>query len=61
VFLSKTGGHTHDRKVLPKEEAMMTIRDVVDAPTGSNSDIVIVVHTDARQVMYLEEAFNNFQ
>ncbi|KAI9194896.1 hypothetical protein LWI28_009972 [Acer negundo] len=52
----KACGHTHGRKVVSREEAVMTIKAAVDARKESGSDIVIVARTDSRQAISLEES-----
>eukprot|EP00252_Welwitschia_mirabilis_P018629 TRINITY_DN4139_c0_g1_i1.p1 TRINITY_DN4139_c0_g1~~TRINITY_DN4139_c0_g1_i1.p1 ORF type:complete len:557 (-),score=126.26 TRINITY_DN4139_c0_g1_i1:72-1607(-) len=52
----KACGHTQGRKVVPREEAVAHIKAAVDARNESNSDIVIIARTDARQAVSLEEA-----
>ncbi|KAL9263743.1 2,3-dimethylmalate lyase-like protein [Drosera capensis] len=51
----KACGHTHGRKVVSREEALMRIRAAVDARKESGSDIVIVARTDSRQAESLDE------
>ncbi|KAL5703052.1 hypothetical protein ACHQM5_028193 [Ranunculus cassubicifolius] len=52
----KACGHTHGRKVVSREEAVMRIKAAVDARKESGSDIVIVARTDSRQAISLEES-----
>ncbi|KAL5849165.1 hypothetical protein ACOSQ4_007178 [Xanthoceras sorbifolium] len=52
----KACGHTHGRKVVSREEAVMKIKAAVDARKESGSDIVIVARTDSRQAISLEES-----
>nr|GMD31285.1 petal death protein [Ipomoea batatas] len=52
----KACGHTHGRKVVSREEAIMRIKAAVDARTESGADIVIVARTDSRQAISFEES-----
>ncbi|PIA29795.1 hypothetical protein AQUCO_05800104v1 [Aquilegia coerulea] len=52
----KACGHTHGRKVVSREEAVMRIKAAIDARKESGSDIVIVARTDSRQAISLEES-----
>lgn len=52
----KACGHTHGRKVVSREEAVLRIKAAVDARKESGSDIVIVARTDSRQAVSLDES-----
>ncbi|XP_078433212.1 phosphoenolpyruvate carboxylase family protein [Wolffia australiana] len=52
----KACGHTHGRKVVSREEALMRIKAAIDAREESGSDIVIIARTDSRQAVSLEES-----
>ncbi|KAF9688303.1 hypothetical protein SADUNF_Sadunf02G0183500 [Salix dunnii] len=52
----KACGHTHNRKVVSREEAIMRIKAAVDAREETGSDIVIVARTDSRQAVSLDES-----
>ncbi|XP_042469597.1 2,3-dimethylmalate lyase-like isoform X3 [Zingiber officinale] len=52
----KACGHTHGRKVVSREEAVMRIKAAIDARKESGSDIVIVARTDSRQAVSFEES-----
>ncbi|XP_072969598.1 uncharacterized protein [Typha angustifolia] len=52
----KACGHTRGRKVVPREEAVMSIKAAIDARMESGSDIVIIARTDSRQAVSLEES-----
>lgn len=52
----KACGHTRDRKVVSREEAVIRIKAAIDARKESGSDIVIIARSDARQAVSLEEA-----
>ncbi|KAE9615619.1 hypothetical protein Lal_00017588 [Lupinus albus] len=52
----KACGHTHGRKVVSREEAVMRIKAAVDARNETASDIVIVARTDSRQAVSFDEA-----
>lgn len=52
----KACGHTHGRKVVSREEAVMKIKAAVDARKEVGSDIVIVARTDSRQAISFDEA-----
>uniref|UniRef100_A0A5B7BEW7 Putative Phosphoenolpyruvate carboxylase family protein isoform 2 n=1 Tax=Davidia involucrata TaxID=16924 RepID=A0A5B7BEW7_DAVIN len=52
----KACGHTHGRKVVSREEAVMRIKAAVDAREESGSDIVIVARTDSRQAVSFDES-----
>jgi 2-methylisocitrate lyase-like PEP mutase family enzyme len=51
----KRCGHTEGKQVVPREEALMRLRAVVDARNES-SDLVLVARTDARHTHGFEEA-----
>ncbi len=51
----KRCGHTEGKQVVPREEALMRLKAVVDARNES-SDLVIVARTDARHTHGFEEA-----
>lgn len=52
----KACGHTRDRKVVSREEAVMRIKAALDARKESGSDIVIIARTDSRQAISLGES-----
>lgn len=52
----KACGHTRDRRVVSREEAVMRIKAALDARKESGSDIVIVARTDSRQAISLDES-----
>ncbi|KAG5252072.1 2,3-dimethylmalate lyase [Salix suchowensis] len=52
----KACGHTRNRKVVSREEAIMRIKAAVDAREETGSDIVIVARTDSRQAVSLDES-----
>ena len=52
----KACGHTHDRKVVSREEAVMRIKAAIDAREESGSDIVIIARTDSRQAVSFDES-----
>ncbi|GAV90444.1 PEP_mutase domain-containing protein [Cephalotus follicularis] len=52
----KACGHTHGRKVVSREEAVMRIKAAVDAREESGCDIVILARTDSRQAVSLDES-----
>lgn len=52
----KACGHTRNRKVVSREEAVMRIKAAIDARTESGSDIVIIARTDSRQAISFDEA-----
>lgn len=60
TFISKVSpkacGHTRNRKVVSREEAVMRIKAAIDARTESGSDIVIIARTDSRQAISFDEA-----
>ena len=53
---SKACGHTKGRKVVSREEALLSIRAAVDARDEGDQDMVIVARTDARQAVSMDEA-----
>jgi len=52
----KACGHTHGRKVVSREEAVVRIKAALDARKESGSDIVIVARTDSRQAVSFDES-----
>ncbi|EPS68341.1 hypothetical protein M569_06430, partial [Genlisea aurea] len=52
----KACGHTKDRKVVSREEAVLRVKAAIDAREESGSDIVIVARTDSRQAVSFEES-----
>ncbi|KAI3420689.1 uncharacterized protein J3R85_012482 [Psidium guajava] len=52
----KACGHTRDRKVVSREEAVMRIKAALDERKESGSDIVIIARTDSRQAISLGES-----
>ena len=57
----KRCGHTRDKAVIDRHEAIARVRAAVDAARESENDIVILARTDARATHGLQEAIERCQ